>query len=178
MVRRRYGDEMLVEAVQHRLLGHLLHVTDERNLETIEKHGLLSVNRAKEIGVTPSYPGGSQLTRALDGNVGLDHAVFLSFFNLGLMPKYADAKQRRPVLLRIDPGILFLSGVRVALGRANRSRTNVYKPARAFYEMDWELIFGDVDMSQAEGKLRYLQVRDYEVLVPNTVPTEYILGLA
>ncbi|MCV9964487.1 DUF4433 domain-containing protein [Pararhizobium sp. BT-229] len=153
-------------------------MTDVAHLETIEKHGLLSARRAYALGIVPRFPGGSGLTQSLDADRGLNDMVFLSFYNLGIMPNHDDARKRRPVLLKIDPSVLMWPGVRVALGRANRSRTMICKPARAFYEMDWEVILGDVDSSQIEGRMRVLEARDYEVLVPDRVPVEYIIGIA
>lgn len=175
-MRRKYGDEMLVEVVQKRMFGHLLHMTDAAHLRTLESHGLVSARRAQELGIAPRYPGGNDLTRSLDASRGLDNAVFLSFFNLGLMPKHEDNRRRQPVLLKIDARILFQPGVHVALGRANSANTTIYKPARAFYNMDWEVIFGDVDSSNIFEKARVARVYDYEVLVPDQVPVEYILG--
>jgi hypothetical protein len=177
-LRKKYGDDLLIETVQTRLHGHLLHVTDRTHLASIETHGLLSPRSARELGVAPRYPGGNALSRSLDAHYGYDNMVFLSFFNLGLMPKYEDARQRQPVLLKIDARILWIHGVKVALGRANRSRTDVYKPARAFYEMDWEIILGPTDDMNTDHRVRLLRACDYEILVPDRVPIEYILGIA
>ncbi|MCS4088810.1 DUF4433 domain-containing protein [Rhizobium sp. BK176] len=176
-MRRMYGDEKLVMAVRDHLLGHLLHVTDYAHLESIERHGLVSQRRAQELGIAPSYPGGNDLSRSLDVARGLSDMVFLSFYNLGVMPNHDDARYRRPILLKVDASVLMWPGVKVALGRANRSRTMIYKPARAFYEMDWDVILGDVDPNHPGGLARVLEARDYEVLVPDCVPVEYI-GLA
>ncbi len=169
---------MLVEVVQNRMHGHLLHMTDAAHLSTIETHGLLSARRALELGVAPKYPGGNDLSRSLDASRGLDNAVFLSFFNSGLMPKHEDSRRRRPVILKIDARILYQPGVQVALGRANSANTSIYKPAGAFYKMDWDVIFGDVDGSNVHEKARVIRVYDYEVLVPDQVPPEFILGIA
>ena len=174
IVRAMYGDEKLVEVVERHMFGHLFHLTDATHVPTIEKHGLLSARRARELGVAPAYPGGNRLTRSLDAERGLDNVVFLSFFNQGLMPNHEDTRDRNPVLLRIDAKILLRHGVKVALGRANRSRTVICKPGRAYHAMDWEVIFGNVD--REKEKARYLGVLDYEVLVPHQLPVECILG--
>lgn len=177
-MRRKYGNEMLVEAVCNNLNGHLYHMTDEAHLASIEEHGLLSAQGARDLGIVPVFPGGSGLTRQLDADRGLDDMVFLSFFNLGVMPKHDDAWRSRPVLLKIDARVLFLRGVQVALGRANRRSTRIYSAARAYYEMDWNVIFGKVDETDIHERWRFFEVCDYEALVPNRVPLEYIIGIA
>ncbi|WP_269930168.1 hypothetical protein [Aminobacter sp. HY435] len=120
----------------------------------------------------PVFPGGSGLTQQLDADRGLDDMVFLSFFNLGVMPKHNDAWRRRPVLLKIDARVLFLRGVQVALGRANRRSTRIYSAAMAYYEMDWNVIFGKVDETDIHERWRFFEVCDYEALVPNRVPLD------
>lgn len=173
---RRYGDELLVETVVRRMYGCLFHMTDEAHLDSIAEHGLLSAASAQQLGVSPARPGGNALTRSLDTDRGLDGMVFLSFYNLGLMPRHEDARFRRPVLLSIDPAVLYRPGVKVALGRANRRSTVIHGVARAFYEMDWDMILGDADENAPGQKARGLQVRDYEILVPGSVPAELIIG--
>lgn len=179
-MRRKYGDEMLVEVVCNHLNGHLYHLTDEAHLASIEEHGLLSDRARQELGIVPAFPGGNGLTQTLDADRGLDDMVFLSFFNMGVMPKHDDARRRRRVLLKIDARALFLRGVKVALGRANRQNTKIYSAAGAFYKMDWEVISGQVNDTNVSihQRWRLVEVCDYEVLVPSRVPIEYIIGRA
>ena len=151
-------------------------MTDEAHLASIDANGLLSAREAALRGIKPMFPGGNALSRSLDVSYDLDDMVFLSFFNMGLMPKHQDARRRRPVLLKIAASVLYRSGVQVALGRANRSRTKIYKPGGALFKMDWELISGQVDVTNIHNRARYASVCDYEILVPKQVPRELILG--
>ena len=171
---------MLVEVVCNHLNGHLYHLTDETHLASIDEHGLLSGRARQELGIAPAFPGGNGLSQALDADRGLDDMVFLSFFNMGVMPKHDDARRRRPVLLKVDAHALFLQGVKVALGRANRRDTKIYSAAAAFYKMDWEVISGEVNDTNVpiHERWRIFKVCDYEVLVLNRVPNEYIIGRA
>jgi hypothetical protein len=171
---------MLVEVVCNHLNGHLYHLTDEAHLASIREHGLLSGRARQELGIVPAFPGGNQLSQTLDADRALDDMVFLSFFNMGVMPKHDDARRRRRILLKIDARALFLRGVKVALGRANRQSTKVYSAAGAFYKMDWEVISGEVNDTNVSihQRWRIFEVCDYEVLVPNRVPIEYIIGRA
>jgi ssDNA thymidine ADP-ribosyltransferase, DarT len=155
-----------------------MRMQNEAHLASIEEHGLLSARAASDLGIVPDFPGGSRLTQILDADRRLDDMVFLSFFNRGVMPKHDDARLRRPVLLKIDARVLFRRGVQVALGRANRRSTMIYRAAGAYYKMDWNVIFGEADETNISERWRISQVFDYEVLVPNRVPVEYILGFA
>jgi hypothetical protein len=179
-MRRRYRSETLTDIVVKYLHGCLYHLTDEAHLASIQEHGLLSDRSRRELGVVPAHPGGSELTRALDADRSLDDMVFLSFFNLGVMPNHDDARFRRPILLKVDAGVLYFHGAKVALGRANRSRTEVCSVPAAIYQMDWEVIFGELreDNIPTEKRNRLFNVYDYEVLVPKRVPVEYIIGTA
>jgi hypothetical protein len=64
----------------------------------------------------------------------------------------------------------------VALGSANHRRTSVYRAARAFYEMDWDIFFNPGDRDDPRRKPRVIQFYNYEILVPHCVPVEYILA--
>ncbi len=55
-MRRKYGNEMLVETVCNNLNGHLYHMTDEAHLASIEEHGLLSARGARNLGIVKAYP--------------------------------------------------------------------------------------------------------------------------
>jgi hypothetical protein len=172
--RPKYGYELLIERVRLGASGCLFHLTDEAHLASIEQHGLLSRRSRNALRIEPAFPtfrGGS-------GEENLDDCVYLSFFNLGVMPNHPDAHLRRPVLLKVDPNVLLMSGVQVALGRASRRSTDIYPVGRAFYEMDWPVIRGEVDENDYRERWRFFQVRDYEILVPGRVPIEYIIGIA
>ncbi len=42
----------------------------------------------------------------------------------------------------------------------------------AYYEMDWNVIFGKVDETDIHERWRFFEVCDYEALVPNRVPLD------
>jgi hypothetical protein len=176
MVRQKSGTEILYDIVMNHFGGHLFHRTDHAHLSTIDELGLLSTKQASFRNIIPPFPGGNALTRSLDFSKGLDDMVFLSFFNKGLMPNHDDAKRRRPITLAIDPRVLYLQGVQVALGRASLRRTKIYRPGGALYKMDWDIIEGLVDENSIGYPARFNTVCDYEILIPAHVPREFILG--
>lgn len=171
-----WAEEKLVEVVRGYMAGHLYHMTDEANLGSIDKHGLLSKDEAAARSVVPAFPGGSDLTRFLDDKHGLNDVVFLGFTRQGLMPAHKDERGRRPRLLQVNPEVLLMPGVRVALGAANHRNTDVYRVARAYYEMDWEVYFGEPDKADVGTPARIRSVLNYEVLIPKCVPPEFIIG--
>lgn len=176
MVRQKSGTEVLYDIVIKHFGGHLFHKTDAAHLLSIDVNGLLSARESIARNITPQFPGGNALTRSLDYSKGLDDKVFLSFFNKGLMPKHDDTRHRRPVTLAIDPRVLYLRGVQIALGRASLGSTDIYSPGGALYKMDWDIIEGLVDKNSIGYPARFNSVCDYEILIPTHVPREYILG--
>lgn len=93
------------------------------------------------------------------------------------MPKHENARLRRPVILKVDANVLFLRGVEVALGRANLRGTEIYRAARAYYQMDWPVLLGEAGEDDLHYRQRIRQVCDYEILIPDRVPVKYISGI-
>lgn len=177
MPRRTDYVTLLVEHIlSERGRGALFHVTDERNIPLIAKYGLLSKEQAEIRGVVPVYPGGDGLTRALDHDYGLWNYVFLAFHKSMIMPKQPDERWRRPRVLCVDPQVLHLPGVKIALGRANHRGTKTYYASRAVELMDREAFVGKLDRNDVVMRGRMLRALDYEVLVPTVVPPKYIVG--
>src|SRR5271163_2694370 len=97
--------------------GVLFHQTDEANLPSIEKHGLLSKQEAQARNIVPIFPGGDELTQTLDWEKGLGDYVFVGFHRSGVMPAHKGEWRRRPRMLYIDPKILYLRNVEITLAR-------------------------------------------------------------
>ncbi len=176
--RNEWGDAQLVQAIREQFGGVLYHLTDEGNAESIAKHGLLSKDEILAKGIRPEMTGGNALTRSFDERDGLTDHVFVAFFKSLLMPKDERAdRARRPLILEIDPEILFLKGVEIRLRRnASAERFRVMK---AFHKMDWEIWYRPELRSDLRGgKARWNAFLNYEVLVPKCVPCEYIVGVA
>lgn len=174
--------ETVVEVVRQYCDGGLIHETDVANLRSIEQHGLLSKDEAFKRGVMPVLPGGDDLTQSLDYKHGLGDYVFLSLLPNRLMPKHNERYSWRRRTLRIDPGILFLNGSRIALGCANHRDTEICKLGRAFHAMDgeamcWVYDQTGYDENNMQHRMRLRQVWRYEALVLTCVPPEYILGV-
>lgn len=88
----------------------LYHFTDRSNLESIRENGGLYSWRACDAqGITVPCPGGDLLSRRLDERRMLGDYVRLSFTREHPMMYYAmrQGRIRRPVLLEIDPAVIF-----------------------------------------------------------------------
>lgn len=176
--RNEWGDALLVQAIYEHLGGALYHVGDEANAESIDRHGLLSNAEAARLDIIPKMRGGNRLTQYLDERDGLNDHVFLSFFKSVLMPKDDRVDRlRRPIILEIAPEVLFLKGVEIRLGRG--AYADRVRAMQAFYKMDWEIWnWPERRDDLIGGKARWNTFLNYEVLVPECVPRNYILGIA
>lgn len=173
--REEWGDHKLYRAICEVMNGKLFHLTDWAHVASIQELGLLSKCEANVRGVYPAYPGGNNLTRALDDQRGLRDYVFLAFDRSGVMPKDREQeRQRRPLILHIDPNIVFEPGVRVSVGRSTRSLN--FSTMRAFYEMDWQIMLFPELRTGVGGPARWKSFLDYEILVPKCVPPHFIIG--
>lgn len=171
--RNQWGDALLHSKILQHMHGVLFHLTDCAHADSINEHGLLSKREASARGICPTKPGGNVLTRALDSDRGVDDDVFLSFHRGVVMPN-DDDRERQPLVLHIDPSIVFEPGVRVSLGRSTGSE--VYKVTRAFHEMDWDIFHSPEIINDFPGKGRWIAFLNYEVLVPKCVPRQFIIG--
>lgn len=76
----------------------------------------------------------------------------------------------------INPDVLFLAAVDTRLGRDARARR--YRTIRAYHEMDWDVRLDPEPHYQLDGDLsRWKRILNYEVLVPERVPVEYIVDV-
>jgi hypothetical protein len=173
--REQWGDYKLYEAINEILGGRLYHLTDWAHATSIDEHGLLSKCEAYARGIYPAIPGGSDLTRYLDDRRGVLDDVFLGFTPSGLMPKDPEIdRQRRPLMLHIDPKIVIERDFRVSLGRSTRSR--IVSGMCAVYEMDWEILLKPELRTEVVGLGRWNSFLNYELLFPKCVPRHYIIG--
>jgi hypothetical protein len=169
----------LCQYLKYEVRRPLLHQTDASNLSSIVKYGLLSKAAAEAEGIAPTNAGGNGLTRHLDNKHGLWSYAFVGFTKHVVMPKHDSWPPRRTIVLHIDPGVLLISGVKIALGRANHRGTKQYKAKYAVGKMDHEVFVqvmrGTWNDCDADMRRRINQVMNYEVLVPDRVPSTYIV---
>ena len=109
-------------------INKLYHFTDRDNLESIIKNGgLYSWGDCDDKGISIAKPGGGSLSRDLDRRDHLQHYVRVSFTTQHPMMFVAmqDGRLSNPVILEIDPEVVFWKDSKYANMNATRSGANI-----------------------------------------------------
>jgi len=154
------------------------HFTDSRNVEGIRKFGLFATAelRARNLEVVT---GGNQWSLDADRQKGMDAYVHLCFRRSHPMEYKArmDKRIEKSCFLSIKPAILRVSGALISLGVSNKADAE-YGDAESFLEkMDWEVVYAKTDWKNREIRERLKMAEKCEILIPNNIPLEYIVGL-
>lgn len=160
-------------------ITELYHFTDESNLPSIRKHGLLSLAELRRQGIVIPVPGGNDWSHDEDQRRGLDHFVHLTFKAEHPMLHVAQKKENRipnPVWLCVSTDIVKDPNVRYTLGVANRKGEKLLTAAEAIECLDFEVLFTKTDWKNEEIKARLKSARKSEILIPNHVPVKMIIG--
>ena len=160
---------------QHRCLYHF---TDESNLESIGKRGLVSKERMRAEGWWPQTTGGNDWSHEQDTARDIDPFVSLCFISNHPM-KYLAHKEGRlpkPRYLRISPDVLFVPGVQIAFGVANANNTEILPLADALDQLDIEVIYRRTNWSDPGINQRLKAAEKMEILVPHKVERKLIMG--
>lgn len=162
---------------QHRALYHF---TDESNLASINQHGLLSKTAMRDQGWwPPSATGGNALSHDLDTRQGIDPYVSLCLTQSHKMKYIAnkDGRLPSPKYLEISPEVLLIQGTRVAFGIANANGVDILPIENAIERLDIEVLYSRTDWSNGNIQNRLQIAEKCEVLIPNSVPRNLILGV-
>lgn len=158
----------------------LYHFTDRDNLENIIKNGgLYSWKDCDERGISIPKPGGGgqgSLSWALDERDGLEHYVRISFTRQHPMMYVAmnEGRISNPVVLEIDPEIIFEENTRYADRNATRSGANVGGTLGDFKQIHFQTVKANKHFDLDADEQPYYQA---EILVKNFVPLKYILNI-
>ncbi len=155
------------------------HFTDRSNLELIKEHnGLLSLGELERRGIEIPRPGGNEWSHDADKLKGLHDYVHLAF--LDDHPMLYSAKQdgriAAPIWLKIQLSVLVAEGVRFCSEISNRSDAVIIGADEAKEQIDFEVLFTYMDWLDEEVQARRQAALKSEILVPDFVPIEWILG--
>ena len=158
-----------VQTLRDNGIGSLFHFTDESNLDSISKHGLLTWKKLGEQQI-PAKMNSSDLSHRLDEKAGLADFVRLSFCKKHPMMYIALKNKRisKPVVLEIRlevvsrPGVLFC-----AINAASTAAKASDDPT----VIHFETVRARSQRSLRESERRYFQG---EVLVPAWIPPHLI----
>ncbi|NQU47745.1 MAG: DUF4433 domain-containing protein [Planctomycetes bacterium] len=168
--------QFIKASTQHKTIYHF---TDEANFPSITQHGILSKEqlRTRELWPPPAT-GGNELSWRLDQHRGIDPHVSLCLTRNHGMKFLAHQEGRlpNPRYLAIQPEVLQIPGARIALGVANANNVEILPVADAVDRMDVEVLYTRTDWKDPAIYLRLRAAEKFEVLIPNVVPRDLILG--
>lgn len=154
------------------------HFTDRKNLESIQKHGLLSLAETQRRGIPIPVPGGNPLSHRLDCKNGLDGYVHLSFTDDHPMLFVAQNYESRilnPVWLKMDLSVLSEKGVLFTPGIANATNMPRLTHEQAAKRLDFEALYAPLDWKDPEVQKRRNAAKKSGILVPNCIPWEKVM---
>ena len=171
------NSESYKDVLRKNNITSLYHFTDRDNLESIiQNGGLYSWHDCDCKGIVISKPGGGQLSRSLDSRDGLQSFVRVSFTKQHPMMYVAmnDGRITNPVILEIDPEVIYWQGTRYANMNATRNGANVGGELEDFEAIHFNSVkaFNHFQLDVSEQP--YFQA---EVLVKNFIPLKYIRNI-
>ena len=161
---------------QHKITK-LYHFTDRDNLESIIKNGgLYSWMDCNRKGIKISKPGGGDLSRSLDLKDNLQDYVRVSFTREHPMMYVAMKEERisNPVILEIDPEVIYWSETKYADSNATRNDARVGNRFDDFKSIHFSSVKVHKHFDLPEEEQPYFQA---EVLVKNFIPLEFIKNI-
>ena len=171
--------QLIVKIKQSTQHKYLYHFTDEANFPSISERGLLSKEQMRKEGWWPDAAGGNHLSRELDTLRGLDPYVSLCMTRNHKMKYLAqrDGRLPNPRYLAINPEVLEIEGVKIAFGVANSTSVDILPIAEGIDRLDIDVLYTRTDWSDPEIQNRLQAAEKFEILVPNEVPRNLIVGV-
>lgn len=163
--------------IERQGITKLYHFTDRDNLQSIiQNGGLYSWADCLERGIIIAKPGGSDSSRSLDARDGLQHYVRVSFVTQHPMMYVAmnEARISNPVLLEIDPQVIFWMDSKYADRNATRNGARVGGNLEDFKAIHFSSVKAQKHFDLDVDEQKFYQA---EILVKNFIPLEYILNI-
>ncbi len=155
----------------------LYHFTDRDNIESIiQNGGLYSWADCEDKAINISKPGGGDLSRSLDRRGGLQHYVRVSFTREHPMMYVAmnDGRITNPVILEIDPEVVYWVGTKYADRNATRHGARVGESIDNFKSIHFETVKARNHFDLDVDEQPFFQA---EVLVHHHIPLEAITNI-
>lgn len=156
-----------------------IHFTDKRNVPSIRQHGLLSTRQLRKMKIDVPAPGGNELSMEADKKFGMDAYVHLCFKTGHPMERSAidDGRIENIMYLRIDPSVIKIPGVMITNGVSNKRGIALKPASEMLNEIDLEVLYTRTKWKDAGIQERLKVAEKCELLVPNSVPVDYITNL-
>jgi len=155
------------------------HFTDRANLESIREHGLLSFAEARKRRVNISIRGGNELSQNLDSRYGLDRFVHLTFIpNHPMLYRACESGRiQNPLWIKIDSSVILSKDTQFCAGVSISNDAPILDAKQAKTAIDFEVLFANRPWENSALKPKWDEVRKSEILVPNFIPIDKILGI-
>ena len=163
--------------IEQQGITKLYHFTDRDNLQSIiQNGGLYSWADCEKKGIVISKPGGSVSSRSLDARDGLQHYVRVSFVTQHPMMYVAmnEGRISNPVLLEIDPQVIYWNGSKYADRNATKNGAQVGGDIDDFKAIHFSAVKAQKHFDLDDDEQKFYQA---EVLVKNFIPLEYIRNI-
>lgn len=158
-------------------ITRLYHFTDRDNLASIIANGgLYSWADCMDKGISIAKPGGSELSRNLDRRDNLQHYVRVSFVKQHPMMYVAmnDGRISNPVILEIDPEVIYLQDTKFADRNATMTGAKVGDGMESFKNIHFNAVKARKHFDLPEEEQQFFQA---EVLVKNLIPLQSIRNI-
>lgn len=171
----RFLTKIVKLSTQHR---RFYHFTDKRNLPLIKQHGLLSTSQLKARGLYEEViTGGDANSLESDRKKGTDQFVCLCFTDSHPMEYVARTGDRKlnPAYLGIDPEVIKLPGVMITSAASNQDGVERIGAEAGLDELDLPVIYNWMNWRDSKVMDRLKLARKYEILIPTSVASQYIV---
>ncbi len=155
------------------------HFTDKSNKKSIQKYGgLLSLRELANKDIAIAVPGGNKWSHDADTTKGLDGYVHLTFVDDHPMLFKAKKEERikNPIWVKIDVSVILAPEVRFTSDISNKTGVMILDHRKAVNEIDFEVLFARMNWSDPGINKRRQNALKSEILVPDIVPINKILG--
>lgn len=176
MTYKTHSNEYRKLIEQHRITK-LFHFTDRENLESIIRNGgLYSWADCEQKGINIPKPGGSMGSRDLDKRDNLQDYVRVSFVKEHPMMYVAmnEGRITNPVLLEIDPEVIYWTGSQYADRNATKNGAQVGSSIDDFARLHFDSLKAPKHFDLDPDEQKFFQA---EVLVKNHIPLRYIKNI-
>jgi hypothetical protein len=151
----------------------LFHVTEFKNLESILKNGLLSLDELESQNMEVKYCS-SQDSRNIDKHWGLSKYVRLAYTPFyDMIPKSLHAGDlKNPIIILISPEVLKFTGVKFTNKNAISNDAYLSDEDEIFDSLDFEKIYKVRDKNNYFLE-EYKNARQSEILIPQKIDIQY-----
>ncbi|KAF3984251.1 MAG: DUF4433 domain-containing protein [Methylococcales symbiont of Hymedesmia sp. n. MRB-2018] len=155
------------------------HFTDKSNIPLIQEcKGILSLEELEKRRVQVPIFGGNDWSHDADKRRDLHKYVHLAFLDDHPMLFIAKQEYRilDPIWLKIDASIILEEGVLFTVDVSNKTGVEILSSENIKEKIDFEVLFTRTDWTKPEIQARRQAAIKSEILIPNFVPIEKILG--